>query len=333
MKKVLIYEANSNQALSIAKYIKKHSNYYVIGLIEKNIKFNKKFYDKIIIEDFKKIDITEYDYILPMGANSTYLIVNKYKNLLFDNGINFSEKNLIVYNKTKILEVANNLDIPIPKTYYKKENIKSFPCFYKEDFENGGGMRGIANNINDIPKYNKLIFQEYIDTPSTYGVGFLAKNGEILTYIIHKEVISYPQVGGSAVVIEEFKDKRLLEYTKILLKELNYSGWGLAEFKYCNKREDFVFMEINGKFWASIEYMLINNSKFLNYILGIEYKVIKVSKILFINRLFAYPFIDIIKNFKYLFGSYIVKESSVIYQLIRKIAPNFLIYIIKRFAK
>lgn len=330
MKKIFIYEANSSQALAISKFIKKYSNYIIVGGIEEPIRFNKRNYDEIIIDKFDNIDKEEYAYLLPMGASSSFKIINKFQSLNYENGIFFNQDNLIVFDKPKMLNIAKNINIPIPKTWYKKEDITHFPIFYKEDFENGGGIRGVAKKMRNIPLSDNLIFQEYIDTPSTYGVGFLAKDGVILTYTTHKELISYPLDGGSSVVIEKFEDNRLLEYTEKLLKKLNYSGWGLAEYKYCDQRDNFVFMEVNGKFWASIEFMLNRNPIFLKYLLGIKYKKNSVKRIIFINRLFQYSFINFLKNIKYIFSSKIIKESCLFYQIIRKIIPNKVVDFIKK---
>lgn len=329
MKKILILEANSNQALAIAKYIKKYSSYYVIGATEKSTRFNRSFFDKVIVEKFLEIDITEYDFILPMGANSTYSITSAYDKFSYFNSFSFVVDNLLVYDKPKMLAIANELNVPIPKTFYKRDNIENFPVFYKENFENGGGVRGIANTQDEIPTYNSLIYQEYIDTPSTYGVGFLAKGGKITTYYIHKETTSYPIVGGSAVAIEEFKDERLIRYTKSLVDKLNYNGWGLSEYKYCDKRDDFIFMEINGKFWASIEFMLRNNNQFLLQLLNIEYSNKRLKKALFINRFIQYSFLDILKNSLYLRYIPYIKESSILYQITRKIIPKKFVNFLK----
>ena len=330
MKKILILEANSNQAMALAKYIKKYSDYYVIGAIEKNTRFNRSFFDKVITEEFLKIDISKYDFVLPMGANSTYNMVSKYDKFSYYNGFSFVVANLIAYDKPKILTIANKLNVPIPRTFYKKDKIDNFPIFYKENFENGGGVRGIANTQDEIPTYNSLIYQEYIDTPSTYGVGFLAKNGKITTYYIHKETISYPIAGGSAVAIEEYTDERLIKYTEVLIEKLNYNGWGLAEYKYCNKKDDFVFMEINAKFWASIEFMLKNNNQFLLQLLNIKYNNTRLKRALFINRFLQYNSLDFFNNILYLRYIPYIQESSILYQIIRKIIPNKLVAVLKR---
>lgn len=333
MKKILIFEPETNQAFAVAKYIKKYSDFYVVACTDRKIRFNKKYYDEIVYSQFLNVNIEEYMYVLPMGAHSSYSLVEHLKKLSYNNNIEFIDKNLIVFDKSKTLQIAQSFNIKIPKTFYKKEDIKNFPIFYKEDFENGGGVRGVAKFVDEIPKDSQLIYQEYIDTPSTYGIGFLAKDGEILTYTQHKEVISYPIDGGSSVVIEKFDDKRLFEYTKVLLKELNYSGWGLAEFKYCNKRDDFVFMEINAKFWASIEFMLKNNPEFLKLLLNIEYKKKSIEKMIFVNRFFLYSFKYMIKNIKYLFLNEKIVEHSLSYQIVRKFIPNKIVFFLKKIIK
>jgi len=329
MKKILIFEADSSQAQALAKFIKKYSNYYIVGCIKEKIRFNQNSFNEIIISELSSVDILKYDYILPMGANSTYLIIRKYNELFYCHDIKFDIQNLIVFDKEIMLNIAKNIDIPIPNTYYKLESIEKYPIFYKDDFENGGGTRGVAINLESIPIVENLIYQEYIDTPSTYGVSFLAQNGKILTSTSHKEVLSYPKDGGSAVLIESFDDERILKYTKKMIEELNYNGWGLSEFKYCNKRDDFVFMEINGKFWASIEFMLRENPQFLKYLLDIKYSKIKTKRILFINRLFQYSMQDIFKNIKYFNTSFIAKEGSLLYQIIRQCTPNNFVNVVK----
>jgi len=329
MKKILIFEPSSNQALAISKYIKKYTDYEITGVLEQEVRFNSDSYDDVLVTKFLEVDINKYDYVLPMGADSSFRILEKYKILNYCNKCSMRDSNLIVFDKPKMLQVARNIGVPIPVTYYKKDDIEGFPIFYKENFEKGGGIRGIANSLNEIPLYDKLIYQEYIDTPATYGVGFLVKDGKIITYLQHKEVISYPRDGGSAVVVESYDDERLLTYVKQLVKEIDYNGWGLAEFKYCNKRNDFVFMEINAKFWASIEFMLNNNPLFLEYLLEVKYNSKKENSMVFVNRLFQYKFIDLVKNFRYLFANKSIKESSLGYQILRRIVPNKIVDSIK----
>ena len=330
MKKILILDANSSQVLSIAKYIKKYSNYYVVGQIEKDTLFNNINCDKIIVDNYDNVSLEDYDFVLPTGAKSTFKVFNKCGIIKYCNGIFFSSKNLICFDKPKMLELARDLNIPIPNTFYNKKEIDSFPIFYKENFESGGGLRGVAYSFKEIPNHDKLLFQEYINTPFTYAVGFLSRNGELLTYFQHKEIMSYPLEGGSAVIAERYNNGKLLNYTARLIKALNYNGWGLVEFKYCNKRKDFVFMEINAKFWASIEFMLLNDPLFLKLLLNIDYNPVPTRKVLFINRLLHCNLLSIVKNWSHFKDSKIIKESSLIHSFIGPRIPKIAKDLVKK---
>jgi len=334
MKKILILDPFLSQSIAISKYIKKSKNFFVVGgVVVKNsinsfcniYKLVYPFYYDVIIylQSYDEININQYDFIIPTGAKSTYQILQKYEKLFYCNDISFHKENLICYDKIKMLNIVEDLGIPAPKTYINKEEISSFPIFYKEKFEKGGGIRGIANSVKEIPKKEGLIYQEYINSPETYGVGFLAKNGEIKTLHVHKEILSYPKEGGSAVLIEDFYDSTLEYYVRKIVSYLNYNGWGLAEFKYDNKGNKYYFMELNAKLWASIELMLANNPKFLEILLDLKYTPNKTKRILFINRFLEYNFFTILSNLnKINRDTKIIKEQSIVYQLIKTLFPN-----------
>src|SRR5690606_40910508 len=109
-------------------------------------------------------------------------------------------------------------------------------------------------------------------------------NGEIKVMYTHFEEASIPITGGSAVSIRSFTDSRLETHTKNIIKKINYSGWGLAEYKYCERRNDYVFMEINAKFWASCQLAFDNEPKFSALLLNIIKPAENNDRILFLNR-------------------------------------------------
>jgi len=336
MARLLILEAGLPQALAIAKFLKKYSNFEVIGQLERrSLWIRKSSYDGFIVGSLSDINLSEYDYVLPTGANSTFRLLNKIGILQYKNGITFSRSNIVVFNKIHTLKLASNIGIPTPITYLEEKDIKIFPIFFKEDFEKGGGVRGIAYSVRELPKREGLIFQELIPSSETYGVGFLSKNGKIITYTIHKEILSIPPEGGSAVVVEIYtgkKSHRLLEYTARLTEFLNYNGWGLAEYKYCPIRDDVVFMELNAKFWASIELALLSNPYFLKYLFNVTYERKEVRRVVFLDRVLASPFGNIIKSFKYMLGSRLVVENNLTYLgylLLKKFIPELVISYIK----
>lgn len=229
------------------------------------------------------------DVIVPTGARSTEWLLGRGDCSV--GAIVHSRRSLKVSDKPWLLSRAAEIAIPIPFTWTSIDDLSSsdFPIFYKEHYEKGGGLRGLAMNEKDLPSApaGQLIFQEYINSRGTYGVGFLAKDGDVLVAYSHYESSSYPSTGGSAVVLEECLDQKLLEHTKRLVGHIAYSGWGLAEFKYCPDRMDYVLMEINAKFWASCEFAFRNQPEFLRLLFDVNSEVQGITRMVFLNRAIA----------------------------------------------
>ncbi|KAA0918899.1 hypothetical protein [Dietzia sp. ANT_WB102] len=176
-------------------------------------------------------------------------------------------------DKREILALAESVGVPVPAQYTRDElssGLVAFPVFYKEQHEQGGGRRGVARKVADIPTNgDDLLIEEFIETQGTYGLGFFARDGVICSSVAHFERLSSPNTGGSAVVLERFSDPRLEELTAKLLSKISYSGWGLAEFKRSAKDDDYVLMEINGKLWASSEYSWLASPDLLQTCFGL----------------------------------------------------------------
>lgn len=219
--------------------------------------------------------------LLPTGIISTELVLRQ--SVLQRGGVKVDQTVLDVCHKPWLLAQARKAGVPVPVTWQRRDDITAFPVFYKEEYEAGGGIRGIAHHANELPNLeNKsLIFQEFIQSQGTYGVAFWAENGEIKAQVSHFEQYSLPASGGSAVYIERFDDPRLLQHAQTLLAALSYSGWGLVEFKYDPKRQDYVLMEINSKIWASIEFSLRNSPALAQYFLGAAVDVKPLASVVF----------------------------------------------------
>ncbi len=268
MKSVLFLQSNKEQSYTFTKFLKRTGNFEL-------------FYDKTSKYDKNK----KFDIVIPCGSVSTslYFLTNGFLKI---GELNFSEKNFITYEKIKTLKLVEDIGVPIPKTYTKKEDLDTFPLFFKSLREDTYRERGIIRNQEDLDKIKSktVFYQEFIPTFGTYSIGFLADRGKLITAFAQKEVISVPYHGGSAVVLEKLEDKRIFDYTAKIIKKIGYSGWGLAEYKYCNKRDDYVFMEINAKFWASIEFTFLNDPLFLKLLFNINSKPKNIDKAIFINR-------------------------------------------------
>jgi hypothetical protein len=336
MKKILILQPNSDQGLAIAKYIKRHSdNYFIIAGFKDTDPIVKSipFFDSIEkVPSNYQIKPGEFDIIIPTGAESTNTLMQLNESIRVGN-ISFYQENLRVCDKISMLNTINDLHIPIPETYSNADEINTFPVFYKQRFETGRGSRGLIQNkkeLNTVTEDNSIFFQEFIDSPITYGVGFLAREGILIISFIQKELFSYPKPGGSGVILQIFDDPKLLEYTQRILKKLHFNGWGLVEFKYCPKRKDYVFMEVNAKFWASIEFALMNNPIFFQELFDVHYTPKKQVKcIIFLDRLAYYGILEYLKLGSLYLNCYKLHFKESIFILILNAIPPKLKSIIK----
>lgn len=329
----LIYSPDNDQSLVIAAFLRKYfPASYIIGVsLQKETRLvGKKYYDEIIGFDqagaLKKCGIK-----IPTGAFATRYLLEKGD--VFLGSVVLTQSTLQVFDKTWMLSQAVKAGIVIPETWYTLGADIRYPLFYKERYEQGGGVRGVAFSEKDIPReaQENLLFQELINGSGTYGVGFLATEGDILTTYTHFERESFPQTGGSAVVIEWFEDARLLDYTARLVKYLNYSGWGLAEFKYCPAREDYVFMEINAKFWSSCELTFANQPLFLRLLFNIDSREKNTQKIFFVHRALSCGFLTFLRSLRYFFGDVKIRSYSKFSRiLILSLIPFKILKIIKK---
>lgn len=283
-----LFSPGSEQGYFLATLIKKYLPTAVIGGLltsEEAVPVKDKPDTVDSITTIRRLDeLTPGLPVIPTGAISTQFCLEQGDIQLGE--VTHAAANLRVFDKPWLLAQAMHCGVPIPETWDSVEKISAFPLFYKQRYEQGGGVRGIALQASQIPQENQgqLIFQELISGEGTYGVGFLAHEGQLSCQHTHFERESAPRSGGSAVIIETFCDNRLVAYTKQLIAHLNYSGWGLVEFKYCPKRDDYVLMEINAKFWASCELAIVNEPCFLKQLFAIESREVMVKRLFFVER-------------------------------------------------
>lgn len=306
MKKVLILESDSDQAKTFNFLLKNNDKFKIYNY--KGNKVENKHY---------------YDIIIPTGANSTFDYINNFDNCRIGQ-INYTKNNIITFDKIKFLNIVKNIGVPIPQTFTNKKDLSFFPIFYKSLREEGYSERGILRSHKDAKKLDNknIFFQEFIWSKGTYSVGFLADRGKLITYFTQKEILSYPYHGGSGVVLEHIENKNLLNYTKKIIEETNYSGWGLTEFKYSNRIEDFVFMEVNAKFWASIKFAFFNNPLFLKLLFDINKPKKNVKKILYLDRLILSELSEIKVAFPYLFKSKLTYSKPILRAFWDRITGN-----------
>jgi protein-tyrosine-phosphatase/predicted ATP-grasp superfamily ATP-dependent carboligase len=94
------------------------------------------------------------------------------------------------------------------------------------------------------------------------GIEFLAKDGEVLFVFEHERVHEPLHGGGSSYRRSMLPDKRMVEDTRRIAKELNYTGIGMVEFKRDPHTLKYIFIEINGRFWGSLPLAIAAGADF-----------------------------------------------------------------------
>lgn len=229
--------------------------------------------------------------VVPTGFSSTesHVLAHRAEGGIRVGSVRFSVESLRVAEKPWMLAEAERLGVPVPKTWARFEEVPTDggPLFFKPADERSGLPRRRVAHRDAIPsefRVDGMLYQELITGAGVHAVGFIAEQGRILASCQHHELASQPVDGGSAIAVRAVTDARLGELAAKLVAGIGYSGWGLAEFKRCPRRDDFVLMEINPKFWASVEFALRSEPAFGRLLFGIEAVAEKLPGLVFPAR-------------------------------------------------
>ncbi|KAA5825609.1 ATP-grasp domain-containing protein [Algibacter amylolyticus] len=226
-------------------------------------------------------DITEnqdIDLIMPIFEHSIRLIT-KYKDLirlpnklaLLPSHSNFEK----AINKGTLTEYLKTLGLPYPKSQVIAEGLTpdlskvDYPILIKPIESPGGGL-GIKVfkeesefleflNSNDS-KINYLV-QDYIEG---YDIdcSVLCKNGEVLAYTIQKPNMFGGNKFAPQISFKFVKQDDILNQVKTLMKSLDWSGVAHLDMRFDEKAKNFKVVEINPRFWGSVEASLFAGINF-----------------------------------------------------------------------
>jgi len=312
MHEVIILEPSIDQALTTARYLRRlDKDARIIGGVLKGLEpkmgLRPPYHE---IREFTLDQLMESGrdrLVVPTGSMSTAQYAGARGDFQIGEAI-FKKDNLRASDKLWALSTVSELGIARPRRFSDMDGVDEFPIFFKSKME-GDHQRGILrsrNELENLPNKENLLFEEYIRTPNSYGVYFLAQEGEILTQLTIKAILEIPPTGGSGVVMERIEDDRLLDHTRRLLKKMGYSGWGMTEFKHSPSMDEYVFMELNAKLCASVEFLYLNNPDFLGRLFGVRYKKKDVKRIVFADRLLDYGLKAYLLNLVKFAGSHFV---------------------------
>ncbi len=177
----------------------------------------------------------------------------------------------VARDKTAMTAIAQRLDVPTPQTYHVR-GLKELPRISEDvaypaviKIPRGRGAWGLTyvHTKNDLlASYTATLqrfgngsgvpfIQEYI--PGTgYGVSALFNQGEVRSLFVHKRLMEYPITGGASVERISTRHAKMEEYACRLLTHLKWHGVAMVEFKLDRRTGTPVFLEINPRFWGSL---------------------------------------------------------------------------------
>lgn len=96
------------------------------------------------------------------------------------------------------------------------------------------------------------LLQEYIPGMGK-GVGVLMHKGMPVTMFQHRRLKEYPYTGGVSVMAQaEAVDPVLGEFAVKLLREIEWEGIAMVEYRFDPTTNNVALMEINGRYWGSL---------------------------------------------------------------------------------
>ena len=115
------------------------------------------------------------------------------------------------------------------------------------------------------------IIQEYVKGEGTgyYGI---YNDGKRIAYFMHERIHEYPITGGASTLAKSVYNADLEETGNRVLEGMKWHGVAMVEFKRDSKAGSLKLMEINPKFWGSLElsYKAGINFPYLAYLLAMN---------------------------------------------------------------
>jgi predicted ATP-grasp superfamily ATP-dependent carboligase len=252
---------------SISFYSKYCAHHYILPDSERDAKFAA-----ALLQYVKQ---NKFDVILPVSLGSVIQVSSIRKELERYVIVPIADHDVldIASDKGKTVQFAQTLGIDVPKTWYphRDEDLKiiskevRYPAVVKGS--KGAGIVRYANDEKELIKaYQDLkihfpIVQDYIHGDG-YGFFALYNRGKVRAIFMHRRIRTYPVTGGSSTFAESIYDPVLRDAGLKILNNLRWHGVAMVEFKKDSRSGKYVLMEINPKFWGTLDLSIASGVDF-----------------------------------------------------------------------
>jgi predicted ATP-grasp superfamily ATP-dependent carboligase len=217
-----------------------------------------------------------YDVVLPMSDYAT-VALSRYRER-FERHTHLAvpayEALMATFDKPTVLARARALGIAVPRTFVpdsldevaRVADQLDYPCVLKP--RRGAGAEGVryADSRADLIRkyaatdrrsdavmhYWPPIVQEYVPGP-VHDVNLLLDHGRFVAAQVERRLEMCPATGGPSVLVETTDEPELVGLALRLLQPLGWHGPAEAEFKIDQHDGRPHLMEVNTRFWGSID--------------------------------------------------------------------------------
>lgn len=222
-----------------------------------------------------------------------------------------------IYDKSRLLAIAEQCNIPIPMTrYFKSINKKTssdlnFPVITKGKYglsfyKTFHKKAFLANNENELKGQLELISENYNieDTFTQELIPFEGCNrtisftafcvkGDIKTYWMGVKLREHPLRFGTATFAKSINIPECYHLSTLLLKALNYTGVCEVEYLFDPRTNQYKLIEINARTWLWVGLARACGIDFAKIIYDyVNHKDIKYPKSYDTNKYWINPITD-----------------------------------------
>jgi len=183
----------------------------------------------------------------------------------------------LVTNKARLLEYAAQCGVPVPRTHVVDGRAQlravidrvAYPAVVKpirSRIRTAAGWALGSAHYADCRETLERLFDDYdylASSPTLIqeriigpGVGMFAlfDHGTLIAEFSHRRLREKPPAGGASVLCESRPvDARLRAFAIRLLGSIGWHGVAMMEYKQDRRTGECVLMEVNGRFWGSLE--------------------------------------------------------------------------------
>ena len=224
------------------------------------------------------LKLRKYQVLIPVTAYHFIPIAENLENLKDYTSISIPSLNVIhtALDKYKSITLAENLRLPVPKTVVVKSEQQLEEIFHKwgtpivikprrsvifaQDRLVSSGRASVIFSPEEGRQFDfssqLYLAQEYVPGEG-YGFFALFKDSRLLAKFCHHRLHEVRAEGGVSSLRESFKDEVLEELGSRLLRELHWHGVAMVEFRRDSRDGKYKLMEINCRFWGSLQLSII----------------------------------------------------------------------------